>query len=289
MDLENIYFMCIDAKDMAEIFAPGEVDRIYLNFSDPWPKDRHAKRRLTSPVFMSVYDKILAPRGVVEFKTDNRGLFEYSWNPFQMPAGEITEYTFDLHNSPMAEGNVMTEYEMKFASEGKPICKLIARRTGTSARVLHKIQVKGYHQEADNMALPPGITKKLLQATSDKTDLNKQALRFNRSFKEVGKLLGSGSAKAKKDKDKNNLPNEDTSAPSRLFLTGTGSRGRRNSEKSPSKNHESPGKKIFQRFFLESVDILLFRRYNGERAVETAAQQNEKKCAFSSVGRAVDS
>ena len=131
MDLENIYFMCIDAKDMAEIFAPGEVDRIYLNFSDPWPKDRHAKRRLTSPVFMSVYDKILAPQGVVEFKTDNRGLFEYSLESIPDAGWEITEYTFDLHNSPMAEGNVMTEYEMKFASEGKPICKLIARRTGT--------------------------------------------------------------------------------------------------------------------------------------------------------------
>ena len=123
--------MCIDAKDMAEIFAPGEVDRIYLNFSDPWPKDRHAKRRLTSPVFMSVYDKILAPQGVVEFKTDNRGLFEYSLESIPDAGWEITEYTFDLHNSPMAEGNVMTEYEMKFASEGKPICKLIARRTGT--------------------------------------------------------------------------------------------------------------------------------------------------------------
>ena len=118
-------------KDMAEIFAPGEVDRIYLNFSDPWPKDRHAKRRLTSPVFMSVYDKILAPRGVVEFKTDNRGLFEYSLESIPDAGWEITEYTFDLHNSPMAEGNVMTEYEMKFASEGKPICKLIARRTST--------------------------------------------------------------------------------------------------------------------------------------------------------------
>ena len=85
----------------------------------------------TSPVFMSVYDKILAPRGVVEFKTDNRGLFEYSLESIPDAGWEITEYTFDLHNSPMAEGNVMTEYEMKFASEGKPICKLIARRTGT--------------------------------------------------------------------------------------------------------------------------------------------------------------
>ena len=126
------------------------------------------------------------------------------------------------------------------------------------------------------MALPPGITKKLLQATSDKTDLNKQALRFNRSFKEVGKLLGSGSAKAKKDKEKKYPPKRGHIRPSRLFLTGTGSRGRRNSEKSSSKNHESPGKKFSKDFFSKSVDILLFRRYNGERAVETAAQQNKE-------------
>lgn len=128
LDLSNIYFMCIDARDMADMFAPGEVSRIFLNFSDPWPKDRHAKRRLTSPVFMTVYDKILAPEGVVEFKTDNRELFEYSLESIPSAGWTVAEYTFDLHNSPMAQGNVMTEYEMKFASEGKPICKLIARR-----------------------------------------------------------------------------------------------------------------------------------------------------------------
>ena len=131
LGLTNVFFIDGDAAALDRYFAPGEVDRIYLNFSDPWPKDRHAKRRLTSPVFMSVYDKILAPRGVVEFKTDNRGLFEYSLESIPSAGWEITEHTFDLHNSPMAEGNVMTEYEMKFASEGKPICKLIARRTGT--------------------------------------------------------------------------------------------------------------------------------------------------------------
>ena len=131
LELDNIFFMCIDAKTLADVFAPGEVNRIYLNFSDPWPKDRHAKRRLTSPAFMGVYGRILAPGGTVEFKTDNRELFEYSLESIPDAGWEITEYTFDLHNSPMAEGNVMTEYEMKFASEGKPICKLIARRTGT--------------------------------------------------------------------------------------------------------------------------------------------------------------
>lgn len=131
LDLNNIYFMCIDAKDMADIFAPGEVSRIYLNFSDPWPKDRHAKRRLTSPAFLAVYHKILAPEGVVEFKTDNRGLFDYSLESIPASGWEIMEHTFDLLNSPMAEGNVMTEYEMKFASQGKTICKLTARRSCT--------------------------------------------------------------------------------------------------------------------------------------------------------------
>lgn len=128
-DLSNIFFLCIDAKEMADYFAPGEVSRIYLNFSDPWPKDRHAKRRLTSPVFMEVYDSILKPDGVIEFKTDNRGFFEYSLESIPAAGWDILAHTFDLHRSDMAEGNVMTEYETKFASEGKPICKLVASRS----------------------------------------------------------------------------------------------------------------------------------------------------------------
>ena len=128
-DLSNIFFLCIDAKEMADYFAPGEVSRIYLNFSAPWPKDRHAKRRLTSPVFMEVYDSILKPDGVIEFKTDNRGLFEYSLESIPAAGWDILAHTFDLHRSDMAEGNVMTEYETKFASEGKPICKLVASRS----------------------------------------------------------------------------------------------------------------------------------------------------------------
>lgn len=128
LQLSNIYFMCVDAKNMAEIFEPGEVARIYLNFSDPWPKDRHAKRRLTSPQFMEVYDKILSRDGRVEFKTDNGGLFDYSLESVPEAGWKILESTFDLHHSDMAEGNVMTEYETKFAAEGKPICKLTAVR-----------------------------------------------------------------------------------------------------------------------------------------------------------------
>ncbi|HIT65105.1 MAG TPA: tRNA (guanosine(46)-N7)-methyltransferase TrmB [Candidatus Ventrimonas merdavium] len=128
LDLPNIFFLCIDAKELPEIFAPGEVERIYLNFSDPWPKDRHAKRRLTSPDFMKVYDQVLAAGGKVEFKTDNQDLFSYSLESIPEAGWKIEASTRDLHHDPMAEGNVMTEYEMKFSALGNPICKLIASR-----------------------------------------------------------------------------------------------------------------------------------------------------------------
>ena len=110
------------------------MDRIYLNFSDPWPKDRHAKRRLTSPQFMALYDRILAPEGQVEFKTDNMGLFDYSLESIPEAGWTITASTKDLHHSDMAEGNIMTEYEAKFSAMGNPICKLIAVRHGESNR-----------------------------------------------------------------------------------------------------------------------------------------------------------
>lgn len=128
LELSNIYFMCIDAISLAEVFAPGEVSRIFLNFSDPWPKDRHARRRLTSPEFMKVYHQVLKADGVVEFKTDNQGLFAYSLEAIPEAGWVIDAHTFDLHHSEMAEGNVMTEYETKFSEMGNPICKLIASR-----------------------------------------------------------------------------------------------------------------------------------------------------------------
>lgn len=128
LELANIFFLCIDARDMADIFAPGEVSRIYLNFSDPWPKDRHAKRRLTSDRFLAVYDQILDREGVIEFKTDNQELFQFSLESIPQAGWKVLEKTFDLHHSDMAQGNVMTEYEEKFSAEGKPICKLTARR-----------------------------------------------------------------------------------------------------------------------------------------------------------------
>ena len=127
--LPNICFIRMDAEDIVKVFAKHEVDRIYLNFSDPWPKARHAKRRLTSREFLARYEQILADDGVVEFKTDNKGLFEFSLEEVEAAGWKLLAHTFDLHNqAEMMEGNVMTEYEEKFSSMGNPICKLIAKQ-----------------------------------------------------------------------------------------------------------------------------------------------------------------
>lgn len=128
--LPNIRFLCMDASMITEVFDKEEVAKIYLNFSDPWPKERHAKRRLTSRQFFERYDKILAGNGVVEFKTDNDDLFAFSMEEVTEAGWQIEAHTFDLHHDPVLnEGNVMTEYEEKFSSLGHPIHKLIARRS----------------------------------------------------------------------------------------------------------------------------------------------------------------
>lgn len=127
---KNLLFICMDAAELPEVFAPEEISRIYLNFSDPWPKDRHARRRLTSSEFLVRYDRILTADGTIEFKTDNRTLFDFSLEEIAASAvWTVTAHTFDLHHTPeMMSGNIMTEYEEKFSSIGNPICKLIARR-----------------------------------------------------------------------------------------------------------------------------------------------------------------
>ena len=128
-ELPNLLFMREDARLLPEIFRKGEVEKIYLNFSDPWPKARHAKRRLTSREFLNRYERILVPEGVVEFKTDNRGLFEFSLEEIREAGGRLLACTYDLHNdAKMCEGNVMTEYEEKFSSLGNPIYKLVTAR-----------------------------------------------------------------------------------------------------------------------------------------------------------------
>ena len=125
----NLRFIRSDARFLADYFGSEEVDRIYLNFSDPWPKDKNANKRLTSPVFLKLYDRILRKDGVIEFKTDNRGLFDYSVETLPESGWKIVEITYDLHNDPaMNEGNIMTEYEAKFSAKGNPIFKLIACR-----------------------------------------------------------------------------------------------------------------------------------------------------------------
>ena len=130
LQLPNVRFLCVDAATLPEIFAPGEVNRIYLNFSDPWPKDRHARRRLTSNDFLERYHQFLADDGRIEFKTDNRGLFDFSVEEIEnSPLWNLEVKTYDLHDDPMLSfGNIMTEYEEKFSSKGNPICKLIATK-----------------------------------------------------------------------------------------------------------------------------------------------------------------
>lgn len=129
VDLPNLYFIRMDAKHLCDVFDEHEVDRIYLNFSDPWPKERHAKRRLTSPVFLCLYDIVLDKEGIVCFKTDNRNLFDYSVETIQTTAPwKLKDVTYDLHHSSFAENNVMTEYEEKFSSRGMPIHRLVAYR-----------------------------------------------------------------------------------------------------------------------------------------------------------------
>ena len=128
-ELPNVRFLRFDAEYLCDIFEKGEVDRIYLNFSDPWPKDRHAKRRLTSRQFFARYDKMLKKEGRVEFKTDNRVLFDFSVEEVKEAGWNLVECTYDLHSDErLNEGNVMTEYEKKFSDMGNPICKLIADR-----------------------------------------------------------------------------------------------------------------------------------------------------------------
>ena len=124
--LPNLKFIRMDAEDIEDIFGKGEIGRIYLNFSDPWPKDRHAKRRLPSRRFLGRFANILADGGTIEFKTDNRDLFDFALEEVEPAGWKLLASTFDLHNDPkMNEGNIMTEYEEKFSAAGNPICKYI--------------------------------------------------------------------------------------------------------------------------------------------------------------------
>lgn len=122
--LDNLYFMSFDAIELSEIFEQGQIEKIYLNFSDPWPKKKHAKRRLTNEKFLDEYKKVLKENGNIEFKTDNRGLFEYSLVSMQNYGLKFIEVYLDLHKTDVF--NIETEYEKKFSPFG-PIYKIIVQ------------------------------------------------------------------------------------------------------------------------------------------------------------------
>ena len=124
LSIKNLYFMSFDALKLLDYFSENQVDVLYLNFSDPWPKKRHTKRRLTYKDFLENYKKVLKKDGIIEFKTDNRGLFEYSLVSMQNFGMEFIEVYLDLHKTEVF--NVETEYEKKFSPFG-PIYKLFAK------------------------------------------------------------------------------------------------------------------------------------------------------------------
>lgn len=127
--LDNLIFIRMDAEEITDVFKKGEVDRIYLNFSDPWPKDRHAKRRLESRQFLARYKEILKSEGLIEFKTDNNDLFEFALEEINEEDWALLACTRDLHaDAKLNAGNIMTEYEAKFSAAGNPINKYILQR-----------------------------------------------------------------------------------------------------------------------------------------------------------------
>ncbi|WEV45512.1 tRNA (guanosine(46)-N7)-methyltransferase TrmB [Streptococcaceae bacterium ESL0687] len=125
-NLPNVQLLRVDGSDLTDYFEDGEVDLLYLNFSDPWPKTRHEKRRLTYKSFIKTFEQILVDKGQIHFKTDNRGLFEYSLSSMSQYGMVLNQVWLDLHASDY-EGNVMTEYEAKFSSKGQVIYRLEAQ------------------------------------------------------------------------------------------------------------------------------------------------------------------
>lgn len=125
-ELNNIRFLSVDAQKLAEILPKGSISRIYLNFSDPWPGKRQAKRRLTAPQMLELYKTLLTPDGEIHMKTDSEELFLYSTETLDAAGFKLQNVTFDLHQSPFNEGNIMTEYEKNFTNLGKRIMRLEA-------------------------------------------------------------------------------------------------------------------------------------------------------------------
>jgi tRNA (guanine-N7-)-methyltransferase len=137
---ENLSLLCLDACELGGVFAEGEISHIYLNFSDPWPKTRHARRRLTASEFLKIYEKILVKGGELELKTDNEGFFRFSMTQLEAIGWELRGISYDLHSDRGAEQpaaaeniarsgiNILTEYEEKFSGQGKTIFWCAYRR-----------------------------------------------------------------------------------------------------------------------------------------------------------------
>ena len=156
-ELENVRFIDADAKLVCEMFAKGEVSRLYINFCDPWPKSRDAKLRLTAPDFLRLYGDLLPVGGEIHFKTDNTPLFDWSVERFAEEGWALSELTHDLHaNGPVG---VMTDYEAKFYEQGMKINRLVARKTeatkGTAAGPVPRLRnasltdARGYEESQE--------------------------------------------------------------------------------------------------------------------------------------------
>ena len=125
-ELSNVRLLVFDIRELEKIFAPGEIDGIYMNFCDPWPKARHAKRRLTHRGFLEIYRRILRPGGSIVFKTDNPGLFAFSLEEFKAAGLKAEEISFDLHGESPPD-NIETEYEKKFSGYGEKIHRCVVK------------------------------------------------------------------------------------------------------------------------------------------------------------------
>ena len=126
--VKNVHFLCCDAKQLPELFGEGEISRIYLNFSDPWPKSGYYKRRLTYKDFLDIYRPLLIEGGEIWLKTDSRPLFDFSVEQLSANGFEVNDITYDLHNSEYAADNIVTEYETAFSQKGFTINRLTAKK-----------------------------------------------------------------------------------------------------------------------------------------------------------------
>lgn len=133
--IHNLRFLMADVEHLSSFFRTGQIERIYLNFSDPWPKTKHSRRRLTYSTFLDIYKKLLKSGGEIHFKTDNRDFFDFSLQSFAENGFSLKNITYDLHyikddNRELFQlllvDNIMTEYEKKFTDQGYPICRCIA-------------------------------------------------------------------------------------------------------------------------------------------------------------------